>query len=533
MRKMARKGPGIKKGCSLLLLFVFAVAQLTAVFACTAKEESIAQIPALQLQDADDLPHSREEVIPLSFYTSDGRALGIERRAVTIEDGQERANIAIEELLKGPAEENRSLQALFGNEASEWQVKLRSVQISGNVANVDLYNDSGGINDEAALVKARTALANTLIDYMGVEYVNVFFNGRAVNYQGLVLGAMSRYDGSPESYLTQLRQQAENPSFPIELVGTLYFPDAKGEKLLCEARSIKLESQADFLPDALARIILNELLIKGPRDLSNMQEIVSDLSPVVRPYTVEDKHSLVLAGTKAGKDDKEQTLGEEAAEDLQEEKPIGQEDPQTVKTLSINVLATAKNTDLAEAAIVSSIMSLLSDSELSGIELSFGEGQSLQGGADGLLRENYLKDNACTLSLCFPEAGGDHFELVETSLACADRENPMAILRALQQGPPEARALLPVFPEGSQSGEIIYAYLSDSTAVIDLSKGLIERLEGLDEIAQRNFLYAIIATMVQISGVQDVQFLMEGEVHDKIGPYVIAGPLMPDWGRMP
>lgn len=496
------------------ICIVVSILLLTTACGTQNKKQNVT-IPQLQGPALSEQVRSREEYVPLNFYSSDGKRLIVERRLVTILEHEQRAEVAIQELLNGPAAENAQVVGLFPEEADreDLKIQLESVQISNNVANVNLYNRSGASNDDAALVKARTAIANTLIDYTGVEYVNIFFNGRPINYQTLVLGAMERYEGNPESYLFQIRQQ-ENALSSYTLLATLYFPDETGTKLLPEIRRIDVEARDN---SSIANAILSEMLESGPLGDNSAQLIVEQASSFDVQESIAPRTAL----------EEENILDEEIVESTD----IPLERLQIQKNMTIQILGDPTFDDISEKGIVLALSGVL---DVKNIEVIFSQKEEdTQIAQQIFVREDCVDDIGALVPVYYTSKNMVDLQQGYISLYCSEYEKPLSILQGMLKTDFEQEENLGSnYLSNIQPEDIQEAFLSNKTAVINMSRSMYDQLNQMPEQEQLLSVYSIISTMTEIADVENVQFYVEGKNVDQIGTLIIAAPLMPDRGKI-
>lgn len=491
---------------------------------CGQQRKKMMELPAVEGEVFELWQRNREQIVPLSFYSGDGNRLHIQRTAMTIAEGEQRAEKAIQALLDGPLESEESAQHLFESDSAREDLKIRlaSVQISDDVANVNLYNESGGSSDDAALIKARTAIANTLADYMGVKYVNIFFNGAPESYQTMMLGAMERYDGNPENYLIQVRQQ-ESAMSMHSILATLYFPDQSGEKLLAEVRQIEVESIDN---QSLAKAILCELLEKGPRDAENKQPILHTTGNIPPGYQVQEvsklDYGLIADDNRIQDDESEQTES-----DNESASPI-----KIQKRMTVQVLGQASVEELSEKALAASLMSVIDIQNAEIIISQEDEDTALEQKVVGT--SDYINDIGTLVKAYFPTKNQLELTSIYMTMDAIESENPLAILRTMVQMAQdiEDRALASPFPSGTSEEDFLDAFLSGKTGVVNVSRRLYDVLQAGEEQEQQMFLYSIISTLTEINDIESVQFFVEQDNAAMLGDFVVMAPLMPDRGKI-
>lgn len=461
----------MRKTAALLgVLFALAIALSSCQKPDSAEHSAL---PPVALE-ADWLqqPHEMPVRLPLYYYRNDV-GLVIEYREVTLSPGRSRAQAAIEELLDGARDEGIELPFV----ASRAGVSLKRIVVSGKTAVVDLE----GSVDLSAAIQARVPIANTLIDLLGIEYVDIFYNGQAMTYYEYSLGAMRRFDGTPKEYYEQIEQlSASGAWFPRTLDITLYFPDASGRYLLCETRPVEIRSESDAQNE-----IARELLA-GPSD-PRLQGIV----------TSAEKPEIFSHIDYSG---------------VQTDEATSERIP--YKNVLEVVFPGSATCDLSRAAVVSSMMSL----SLSGVE-------AIRVSFDGNAEES--TDNGAYLTrrdLAEPIAqivegrriDGHYLRRCEVFLPQNAYEDPAAILRALCD---EADLGLP-------SDAISDAFVSRDCAVVNFDARHASAWQDWEDSQKRLFIYAIVNTLTELPGVRRVQFLENGQLMASMEPLSLGSPML-------
>ena len=461
--------------------------------ACTPENDAL-QMPDIEPIDWTQAQIGREIVLPLYYFTDEKTQLSVERRSVHITD-QTRAQSAILALLEEP----KSAGLISPFAASQYdKLELQHVQVSGKTANVDFYNKTGG-SDVATVIMARTAVANTLISHLGVEYVNMYINGNPADYNGNRLGAMKYYEGSPKQYLEQVKLDSERMSYPATVIMTLYFPDAKYEYLICETREV-------IIPDSggdLNKIIVSELL-KGPQDTQSLVGITDEPVSNYEDFTLlshvyqDDLGNNLIVDTTSGQ--------------------------KVSNRIEIDIGHAAADETLSAAAIVCSLMGYTPD--MQSVSVSFGEGADIKGG-DGLTRLSFADKIGTLITLYVPDTSHEKLQAYACAVKQDQSEDPEVILRELID---YAMAEGTLFPQDIEQGDLNRAWLCNDTAIVDFSRAFYDKCDVLGEKEEMLMVYSIVNTLTQIYGVKKVQVLFDGKTVEKLGVISVFAPLMQNPG---
>jgi len=196
--------------------------------------------------------NERTRKINLYFTNADNSKILSETREVTIENGQDIAEVAILELLKGPKSPEMKMAIPEGT-------KLLSIEHEGTMVTVNFskeYNNTGSVGE----IVARYSVVNTLCDLDNVRKVKILVEGKElVGPSGNALGALGKEDVVFET----------GPKNSTKI--TLYFADSNAEYLIPEIREISVTDK-----EPLEKYVVQEL-IKGPKE--------KDLSKTVPPET--------------------------------------------------------------------------------------------------------------------------------------------------------------------------------------------------------------------------------------------------------
>jgi spore germination protein GerM len=149
---------------------------------------------------------------------------------------------------------------------------------------------------------------------------------------------------------------------------------------------------------------------------------------------------------------------------------------------------------------------------------------------DGIMRpDDFEGFTGSAATVYFTSAADGMLEPVECILPAAQAKSPRALLELLISGPPERASgrLDAVFPEGVGADDILGIRMRDDQVSVHFSKNLFDRCQALSENEERNLVYAIVNTLTDISGVNQVCFYIDGGQADTLaGSIRIHSPLL-------
>ena len=461
---------------------------------------------ALEAPPPSDIAMSEPHLVGLTlfYYPDSGERRTVYRRA-TREKGQSRAALVVESLLAETWKDETppgDWRPVF--EGQESGMELQSIELSGNTANVNLASaDGASVPPRDQRIKCRVPLANSLIETLGVQYVNIYFNGEAMDDDGRPLGAMAWFEGSPDEYYEQLIAGRDLPVSTVN--ATLYFPDTSGNYLVMETRPLELSN--------LRGGEIVQALLEGPS--------TEGLMPIVK-NTGEDIQGRIRisADNPGGYDEKEtdDALPETSAGDQSQTEGEPQA-PLNIKRVEIPLPKT--DTDLAEAAVICSIHGLFRD--VAGVAVVFDSSASLSQ-SQSHVRSQYQDKIGQLVTPAAATAGDGLLHRVRMAVPQARAEDPDEMLLALFAASDTADQLL--FDAAWQAGALRSAVLSGSMAIVDLSSERVQAWQGLPPEALRLQLYAMVNSVTSIHGVHSVQILVDGERAQQIGGLMLGQPLL-------
>jgi germination protein M len=226
----------------LALIFFGAVCLASLVFACSAGKEKEETKP----QTSTELPEGTYRIYTVNKA---GTKLSAYNYTCRASEGQEILGELLEQLKAAPEEldQNSAMPENLYLQRFEWTDRILYLYFDGNYLNMNSVTE----------VLCRAALAKTMTQVDGVDYISVY-----VNDQPLIDAS-----GSQNGYVTGSdfieRVSDVDDTSKIQTL-TLYFADESGTKLVKESREILTSGQGA----SLERMVVNELLA-GPKQDGN------------------------------------------------------------------------------------------------------------------------------------------------------------------------------------------------------------------------------------------------------------------------
>ncbi len=236
-------------------------------------------IPDITLQPKYEPSYANQNIIsPSLFYpeTSTGNLVAEVRDIETVPGIADEQTI-VSALLSPPTSSNLSP---LGNDLS-----LDRVVISGDVANIHLITFEQVDSYNGFLIAS--AMANTLSNYFGIDYVSLFFNDNVLSIDGKPCGSISKTQNVQTSYQEMVDKLSDKDGFSAFV--PLYFFDEDQDLLICEVREIFFED------DNYLRTIITELAA-GSKRQENFRTNYRESAVKDMTTTYDEANSAYYAG---------------------------------------------------------------------------------------------------------------------------------------------------------------------------------------------------------------------------------------------
>jgi spore germination protein GerM len=431
-----------------------------------------------QVYQQVDLTPEIEKTPALYFLNADGTTLVAETRSITVSQNTRPERQVVEELLKGPEDENL-LPVADGFE-------FDSIETMYNVVNVNLTTGQEKSDDE--IFTLCLALTNTLCEFLNVNYVNVYINGQAAGYQGEPVGALTKNQGIIADEIAKQAQRATTAVIPT----VLYFLDNSEQYLVPEVRSIQYEDG-----NYVSRII--EELANGPEEMYfYRQSVDSSIRMVGDPVIEPDAAGNSVLVVDLNKSPIVFTQGFEDGETL------------AIASIVYTLLGFYPNVDAIRFTV-------------NGVAVS-----------DSIYRKNAFNAYVgATVRLYFPNADSTKLMAVDRTISQGIASFPSTIVSELIDGPAQTDSsdLWPAFPEGVTQKDVGDVYIADDIVVVDFNKSILDKLKDLSAEDEMLMIYSIINSLTYLTDIRMVQFLVDGERTQYISNTVdVRDPMMKNPG---
>lgn len=427
----------------------------------------------------EDLTPKVEKTPALYFLNADRTTLVSETRSISVEQNTRPEVQVVKELLKGPADKN--LQPVGDG------FTLVSVETMYDAVNVNL--SAVGVKTDDQIFTLSLALANTLSEFLNIDYVNVYVNGRAPGYQGKPVGALTRNQGI---LADEKAKQQQHTALTAQIPTVLYFLDNSEKYLVPEVRNIEY-SNDNYVP----RVI--DELAKGPEQMyNNRQSVDSGIHLVGAPQVHTDP-------------DGKQTL------------QVDLNKPPVVFTQGFE-----DGQKLAKASIVYSLLGLYP-----GVDRIRFTVNGAQVDTNTYTKEDFKSIIGASVRLYFPNADSTMLMPVDRTVSQDLASYPSTIVSELIQGPAQtdSSALWPAFPKGVNQQDVKSVYTAGDVVVVDFNSSILPKLKGMPAEDEMPMVYSMINSLTYLPDIRLVQFLVDDKrVQFLAGTMDIRDPMMKNPG---
>lgn len=472
----------MKKVIALMIAGVFLLTGCAGIVKEDAKPTEYAGNLAQVYQQVDLTP-GIEKTPALYFLNADRTTLVAETRSITIEQNTRPERQVVEELLKGPKDENL-LPVAAGFE-------LDTIETMYNVVNVNLTTSQQKSEDQ--IFTLCLALANTLSEFLNVNYVNVYVNGRAAGYQSVPdriepVGALTKNQGIIADEIAKQAQHATTAEIPT----VLYFLDNSEKYLVPEVRNLQYENG-----NYVSRII--EELANGPEEMYfYRQSLDSSIRMVGEPLIETDTAGRNVLVVDLNKSPVVFTQGFEDGETL------------AIASIVYTLLGFYPNVDAIRFTV-------------NGVAVS-----------ENIYTKNEFKDYiGATVRLYFPNADSTKLMAVDRTISQGIASFPSTIVSELISGPAETDSsdLWPAFPEGVTTEDVKDVYVANDIVVVDFNAGILDKLKDMSSEDEMLMVYSIINSLTYLPDIRLVQFLVDGQRTQNISNTIdVRDPMMKNPG---
>ncbi len=461
--------------CILALLAVPAAS-------CTAiHERTPDKIYIFNEESTEDgtLPSGRILKPALYFIQKGSNKMVAELRTIIVRDDESPVKSIVKELLAGPTDETLLAVAQSG-------ITVDHVEVSADIANVYLLSHTEMTSKDKFILKL--ALANTLVDFLDIKYVNVFYNGLSDGFESYPQPLQQKSTGIwtdvYDEILGRNIASAQGPEGDAQAIGItiatpLYFLDASGEYLLPEVREITY-TEGLYLEKIITA------LANGPRNTYLNQPSVAQEMSILNGYTfiqTDNGHCLTLDLSVSPVRSKYET---------------SQEELKSYASLVYTLTSFFPHLDCVKITIDGVPVTTIGG----GIDVS-----------EGIRRSDVSGYLAGGINLYFRIKDTNLLMGVERMVNQEQVWSANIRLYELMNGPQanDGDDAWPCFPSDITEKDIIWTKVYQSTLEVNLSRNFKEQCKGMSANEEMLLVFAMVNTLTDMRGINNVQFLVDGE----------------------
>ncbi len=482
-------------------------------FFTRAPEQSVGQAPTpVNVNDVMRHENALPSVANVYFAAEEAYSLRSEQRQIGLSPGESFVHGLVSAVLGMPERSELKPVAPAG-------VRCLSVEVSGDIATVNLSHEALKA-DEYGRYMLRMAILYTLTEHSAIRWVSVLVGGVALPWQHLPVGPMTRENKDlltihkdREGELLRIQQSVPELARNIYNVA-LYFPDITGRYLVPEVRSVEVRGR-DALDCVYA--VLDELS-RGPLDSDSKQKMFLQHSALMDMGTYLPSGSI-----ESGLYPKVSMVVDSNG------------------VLSLQLVLTAygvqyfSHTSLSESmfygAIALSLFGIMPDLSTISFAIDNNEVKSLDGVPiiGGLTRAHFEGLVGAFVDLHVPSEGQNALTIKRRAMPQASANEPREVLKELFLLPEEEFVTSRVLPYGvtDLSQVIAGVYVDGDLVNIDLSEELGAACAHLGPREERMFVYSIVNTMSELSGIKRVRLFFGGKTEETLaGRIDIHDPLV-------
>lgn len=435
------------------------------------------------------------------FYESDsGVELSGITRTVYVPAGGSLVETALAELFNSAgAQEHAS--PMPGDAA------LRSVELSGALATVEVIVDMAGLQDDSELISLYKAITNTLTGIDGVDAVIILVNSAPESVCGIPAGVLERSDFSTAAAWSRYQAEAagflNNGQMALTRSVALYFPSSNGQWLLPDVRDVSFQSE-----DYASQLMLE--LISGTQAGNAYADF---LSGGVSIMTAEPRISVNSAGERVLDIYLSGTIRDYII--LQ-----GLSEWQLAGAISVTMCSFIPELDAVRVNIDDVPITRLN---IRGQYSDF---------PDGLMhRSDFSMYIGSVGTLYFSDRDGG---LIQVGRAMSSRraQSAYSLITQLISGPSSAdQGAKQTMPVGVSAGDLLGVSVSDGVAVVNISADFYRLCQMMDADGERLLVYSIVNTLCELPEISAVHIIVEGEQLEALSDSIyLKGDLLPNPG---
>lgn len=516
------------------IALILALAVCMGIFSACINEDSYP--PALELS-SDVPPRQGEETLAqgefeatLYYINEDGTRLAGEKRTVRCEEGESMALCTVRALMDGP--QSQSLER-----SVPYKLKLDKVEKSMGICNV--YLSGGFPGSESDWLIARLAIAATLSDTLGIQAVNVLYNGKEQGYNSNAIGEARYLGQSLDKYAEDVAEKYPDRSKGsmsevvkyIDQYVTMYFTNA--ERTLIAAHSVQLSVSSEASVTDLVTILTGKLAAGVSGE--------DALEPVLpADFTLACEPRIGIAG-----------IEEDAPKEPDAADSGGKKDPAPTSTPSSLPLFAPKVIYITvkqpkneyDERLMCAALTLTLTGYLPGIsgivlyiEAEDGTRTRLEDGVDYLSRDMYSDMLGTSVSVDYPDENGSMLKRENKIVPSSDEfDLTKRVLTLIDAQSSSGLGFAPLSRE-----DVERVYLADGIAVIEWKEGFTDKLkealgyesaESADRL-EMLIIYSFVNTLTELPYIKKVWMSEGGEKLGMINRVYLGNALLRSPGLM-
>lgn len=435
------------------------------------------------------------------YYESDsGVELSGITRTVYVPAGGSLAETALEELFSSAG--NQEHASPMPGDAT-----LRSLELSGMLATVEVIVDMAGLQDDSELVAMFSAITNTLTGIDGVDAVNILVNSAPESVCGIPAGVLFSSDSSTAAAWSRYQAEAagflNNGQMALTRSVALYFPSSNGQWLLPDVREVSFQSE-----DYASQLMLE--LISGTQA---GDAYASFLSGGVSIMTAEPEISVSSAG--------ERVLDIYLSGAIRDYMLLqGLSEWQLAGAITVTMCSFIAGLDAVRVNIDGAPITRLN---IRGQYKDFD---------DGLMRRSDFSMYIGSVGTLYFSDGDGGLVKIDRAMSSKRAQSAYSLLTQLISGPSSAdQGAEQTMPVGVSANDLLGVAVSDGVAVVNFSANFYRLCQMMDADAERLLVYSIVNTLCELPGISAVRIVIEGEQVSTLSDSIyLMGELLPNPG---
>lgn len=382
---------------------------------------------------------------------------------------------------------------------------IENVEFGSGIVSVNLSLEAGVNRSDQDYLLLCASIANTLLQFEEVEAVNILTGSRSDPICGLPAGAFVNAQDNIAALYAQIQSESERfPSDNGSLARNvlLYFPSSDGRYVLPEVRELVFTGD-----DAVSQVI--QALSDGPLVRSCSISAI----PGNMDFLAKEPEILIT-------DSGERMIELHFSSMLSDYMDFAAiEEWQLYASLTLTLCSFVPEIDALRIVIDGNTAE---SCMVGNVSVPFENGW--------MRRSDFSPLIGSSAQLYFAGSAGK-LTAIEYPMARHASSSPLALLTELVSASLDGETAPGVFPEGISTNDILGISIDEQTATVNLSGNFYARCQSLSMQQERQMIYAMVNTLTQLSRINAVSFLVEGETIEFLAQNIYLGAqLLPDPG---